>query len=459
MTDLEDLRKIAEVDPDAVNQAAEAVRGHVMIPHKGGQVEVLAAEERFQILRAGRRWGKTKVGARKILRSAIQSKKPTVNWWIANTYKNVRRGYREVVKQCPRELLSKSPPPSTANELALHFKDGSVIEFYSGGNPDALAGEGVDYVVVDEAALIPEHVWYQLVRPALMDKHGSALIISTPRGRNWFWKMYNLGQGKRKGFKSWHFTTADNPYIDAEEVEEARQTLPDIIFRQENMAEFVDSAASIFDLSEPGAIVPSLSEPEGHIVMGVDLAKKEDFTVLTAARTFDRAPVFHDRFNQISWPVQRDLIVGAATDLLEFPKVSGVTVVVDSTGVGDVVFDDLELSGIDVVGIKFTNAWKTSAVQLLAADLERGRAHILEEQVPEFETYEYEITDSGNFRFEAATGHDDEVAAKLLEHWGIVHEGPPDMQLISTDEPEEARQETVTPDSRQSLMDNPAAWN
>src|SRR4029077_13895049 len=104
--------------------------------------------------------------------------------------KNVRRGYREVLRQIPRELLAKEPPPATSNELIIQLKNGAAIEFYSGVNPDAMAVEGVDYVVVDEAALQAEHVWNQTIRPALMDQQGSAMLISTPRGRNWFWKLW-----------------------------------------------------------------------------------------------------------------------------------------------------------------------------------------------------------------------------------------------------------------------------
>ena len=207
------------------------VAEEVFTPHGGGQVDVLADKHRFQVLRAGRRWGKTKVGARKLLRRAINHP-DSLCWWIANSYRNVRRGYAEVVRQIPRELLAKPAPAPTAQELVLQLVNGSRIEFYSAGNPDALAGAGVDSVVFDEAALADEGVWFQLVRPTLMDTGGDALLISTPRGRNWFYRLDMKGRNPTEpDFKSWHFPQQTNPYVPDEESDEraqrdARRALP-----------------------------------------------------------------------------------------------------------------------------------------------------------------------------------------------------------------------------------------
>lgn len=467
---------LAQGDPAAAAKIMQRIAKRLMVPHDGGQQEVLESDARFRILRAGRRWGKTKLAAREVVSNAIAGEDRMV-WWVANTYRNVRRGYREVLRQLPPEFLAKPAPPATANELVLQLKNGTMIEFYSGGNPDALAGEGVDFVVIDEAALIPEHVWTQLIRPTLMDSKGKALIISTPRGHNWFWQLWQRGQDPMyKNYASWHFTSYDNPYIDNEEVEEAKASSPHIIFQQEFLAEFISHAASIFDLSgDDVRIVPNLAAPVGHIYMGVDLAKKEDFTVISASREGDRLPVYHDRFNSLSWPTQRALIIDAVRDIEAMPGVDGVTVMIDATGGGDVMVDDLEDEGLDVIGIKFSNAWKTSAVKLLAAALETGEAAILEHQVTEFEHYEYHLTPSGNYTFEApAGGHDDEVAAKMLEHWGHVHEGPGNVTLVNTDGhvvyDDQAAEEAVTPGdiiyervgsarSSAELMADPAVWS
>lgn len=425
------LEEVARAQPGKARRAAEEVSKRMFVPHEGGQIEVMRSDARFRIIDAGRRWGKTKLGAHEMLKAA--RKEDSMNWWVANTYKNVRRGFREVVRQCPPRLLAKPPPMDTSQNLALHFKNGAVMEFYSGERPDSMAGEGNDFVLVDEGALIPDIVWQQTIRATLMDTKGEALIISTPRGHNWFWEMWKRGQEGRPGYASWRFPQTSNPYVDAEETEAAREELPELLFRQEIMAEFLASGASIFGLGveTPGAVMPNILPPAGHVFLGVDLAKHADFTVLDGSRAHDRKPCYHERFNSLSWPEQRRRIINARDALLATPEVEMVTVALDSTGIGDVMHDDLIEDGLDVVPIKFTNQWKEAAVKLLAADLEQRRAHIIEEQRPEFESYEYSITPNGNYKFEAATGHDDEVSAKLLSHWTLVHEGPPSIDVFN----------------------------
>ena len=459
-----DYERLAQVDPEAAESVRERVQQFVFRPHEGGQRLVLKSPARFRVVRAGRRWGKTKVAARIEIRKALDNP-GAMNWWIANSYRNVRRGYKEVVRQVPPELLAKPAPASTAQDLALDFKNGSRIEFYSAGNPDALAGEGVNFVVADEAALWPNggEVWHQLVRPTLSDKAGEGLLISTPRGRNWFYKLDMKGRDPAEvEFASWHFPQTANPYIPASETEALRDEMPDVLFRQEIMAEYVSSAASIFSLERENTVIDFEEEPEGHIYIGIDLARQHDFSVITAVREADRLPVYHEKFKDISWPIQRERIAEAIDYLEGYPGVTGTTVTVDSTAVGDVVVEELEDMGYDIVGIPFSNQWKRRAVKQLGADLEMGRAHILEVQRSEFESYEYQITEAGNYKFEAATGHDDEVSAKLLEHWSLTQEGSPDIKGFSVRDTEEDESEeviTFEPDHPLEIAARPGAWS
>jgi hypothetical protein len=462
------LEEAARARPDEARRAAEEVRKRLFTPHAGGQLEVMHSSARFRTICAGRRWGKTKLGAHEILKAA--RKPDSMNWWVANTYKNVRRGYREIVRQCPPRLLAKPPPVDTSQNLALHFKTGAIIEFYSGERPDSMAGEGNDFVLMDEGALMPDLVWQQIVRPTLMDKQGDALIISTPRGHNWFWEMWKRGKEGRSGYQSWRFAQTTNPFVPAEETAAAKEELPEILFRQEIMAEFLASGASIFGLGveTPGAVLPNILDPRGHVFLGVDLAKYADFTVLDGVRASDRKPCFHERFNSLSWPEQKLKIKNAVDYLLSTPEVEAVTLILDSTGIGDVIHDDLAAEGLDIVPIKFSNQWKEAAVKLLAADMEQRRGFIIEEQRQEFESYEYSVTPAGNYKFEAATGHDDEVSAALLRQWGLVHEGPPSIEVFSPTA-ERAREEAakaqdtvieeLIPDDPSDIMGRDEVWN
>lgn len=462
-TDQSKLRALLEADPEAASEVINAVRSRLIVPH-AKQRPIIESDARFRIIRAGRRFGKTKISAREIVRSAI-TQPGSMNWWVSNRWKNTRRGYRNVVKMIPPELLAKPAPMDTSPELILRFKNGSSIEFYSGESPDSMAGEGVDFVVVDEAALIRDAAWQQLIRPTLMDSGGKALIISTPRGKNWFHDIWHRGDDPDEpNYESWHFTSYDNPYLQHDDIDEAKRTLPAIIYAQEIEAEFVDNAASIFQLPE-GTVLHELADPRGHVCVGIDLADKNDFTVISGARSEDRKPCLHARFNEIGWANQRARIMAELRALDENPEVEAVTVLMDVGGVGDVVYEDLQFAGFDIIPVNFTG-WKEKAVKLLASDLGQSQAYILFEQKSEFEHYEYEITAAGRYKFEASQGHDDEVSAKLLEHWGIVHHGAPSFTVI--DAGPEADQvdrlaevvsaEPVAPASTRELMNRPGAW-
>lgn len=425
------IEALLTTNPQKALELLQKVGKSVITPHSGGQREVFEAQQRFQIVCAGRRWGKTKVAVKKALRECRKQEK--IVWWVAPTYKVVRRAYRETLKQIPPGVLSKPAPPPTADgRLLLHFKTGSRMEFYSAENPESMVGEGVDYVVVDEAAVMNERVWLQIIRPTLMDTKGSALLISTPRGLNWFYDVWVRGQDEEfPDYASWKFPTAASPYIDDAEIEEAEKTLPAVVYEQEILAEFVSNAAAVFRFDEGEAVKNPIGVVKDmHIVMGIDLAKHRDFTVLTASDSTTRRAVYHDRFNAVSWPQQRRRIRAAVKKLED--EGATVTCVVDSTGIGDVIFDDMEEEGFDVIPVKFTPQWKQMAVYLLSADLERGGAFILPNQVNEFRQYRYEVSEtSGRMKFGAPEGaHDDEVSAKMLEHWGIVHFGVPSVQLF-----------------------------
>lgn len=454
---------LAAADPVAAQRVLQSVMKSLIVPHAGGQDEIALDQSRFKVIRAGRRWGKTKLAARELILHALE-KPGSMNWWVANTYRNTRRGYREVLRQIPRELLAKEPPPDTSNELIIRLKGGSTLEFYSGGNPDAMAGEGVDFVVVDEAALQPELVWNQIIRPTLMDTGGGAILISTPRGRNWFWKLWERGQREGTGWKSWHFTSYDSPYIEETEIADAKDSLPERLYRQEILAEFLTLADTIFALDGQNVrIARDTGDPAGHVTMGVDLAKHQDYTVLRASRPDGRV-VWHERFKDVSWPEQKERIMDAADFLLEHGADS-LTIGIDALGPGDVIYDELDEAGYDVEPIRATNSWKYQAVKLLGSDIERGRVELLEDQLPEFEAYEYTITPSGNMTYQAPEGaHDDEVSATMLEHWTRRHSGPGAASVTNIYTEDQQAEEDLAPpetmrEAQQRMMHDPDAWS
>lgn len=423
------LLDLAEADPQAALRLLEELESVVVRPHKA-QRQVLETDARFKVLDCGRRWGKTKLAAHIALKNARKPRQ--MIWWVAPTYRIVKRGYKEILRQLPPDVLAAPPPPDTnfdaGRPAILKFKNGTVMEFYSGERPEGMLGEGVDFAVLDEAARMPGHIWEQVVRPTLMDRKGGALLISTPLGRNWFYRAYQRGQDPDEAlWASWQFPSWTNEYLPEGEIEDMKRDLPQVLYEQEVEAKFLAAGSNVFLVADE--IIRDLVTPEGHVVLGIDLAKTTDFTVIYGANAKTRENCYYERFQDVTWPKQRRRIIRAIKRLLR-NGATGVTIVMDSTGVGDPMVDELEELGFDVIGKNFTT-WKDKMVKLLAKDMEDGKAFVLEQEVEEFEQFELNMTPGGRVTYSAPSGeHDDVVAAKMLQHWGIVNEGVPDAVFI-----------------------------
>ncbi len=230
-----------------------------------GQAEVFANGARFRVLACGRRWGKTRLGVAMCIETASKGGRA---WWIAPSYKLAAVGWRGV-----RNLAAQIPSVQIREgERLLTFPGGGTVQVRSADDPQSLRGEGLDFAVLDECAYMKPEAWTEALRPALSDRKGGALFISTPRGLNWFRDLWLLGQlPEQSEWRSWSFKTVDNPFIDPAEIEAARAILPSRVFRQEYEADFMEDA--------PGALWKRawidagrvLAAPElRRIVVGVD---------------------------------------------------------------------------------------------------------------------------------------------------------------------------------------------
>jgi len=304
---------------------------------------------------------------------------------------------------------------------------GGVVEFWSLEDPDAGRSRKYRRVVVDEAAMIRnlEDAWNNAIRPTLTDFKGDADLYSTPKGRNFFWKGFVRGQDPfEPEWATWTtgnntgLPTTSNPYIDPAEVEAARNGLPERVFRQEYLAEFLDDAGGVFrkvsEAIDAGRCLPEEPVPHATYCLGVDLARVHDFTVLVVLDATGRQ-VYHERFNQISWERQINTI-------LEVAKRYKAHVWMDSTGVGDPPFEAVRRAWPRVSGFQFTNSSKEGLIDNLAMQIEQGKLRLMDvpEQTSELLAYQYELTPSRNVRMNAPEGmHDDCVISLALATWGM----------------------------------------
>jgi hypothetical protein len=445
MSDYDRLQKLRESNPEEFRKLMLSALKRTVKPHSGQQV-VLDSKARFRVMNCGRRWGKTVLAA-KIAVSRTRKGNQMI-WWVAPTYKVVKRGYAEVLKQLPEGVLAHDPPPESnfdaGRSVILRFKNGTKMEFYSAERPEGMLGAAVDFAVLDEAAIMPSRIWNQIVSPTLIDHKGGALMISTPRGRNWFYDVWLKGQDpEQHEWESWTFTTQDNPTLPEGEADRMAADMPRMEADQEIYAKWLAAGSSVFMVPKTSiqyarvldnGIVEGY-QPEGsHVFLGVDLARTNDYTVLYGTRERDRRNVYFERMQAVAWAEQRRRIKRAVQRLMA-TGASAVTLMVDEGNAGSVIVEDLQEAGFDVVGINFTTH-KANMVRLLANDLERGRAFVLDEKLDEFSDYAQNVTPSGRITYAAPEGrHDDVVSAKMLSHWGCVNEGFGNITILSSDGP------------------------
>jgi len=205
------------------------------------QKEIINDNNRFKIIISGRRSGKTMSAITSLAKYSRHPNKKCM--YIAPSY----RMAKQIVYDDLYQMLKERNWLKAVNksDLAFTLVNGSVIYLRSADNPDSIRGIGLDYVVLDEAADISEEAWKAVIRPTLSDKEGSAMIISTPKGRGWLYDVYNDAK-HLNDWASWQFTTAEGGIVSEQELAQARIDLDERTYKQEYEAEFVDYSGLIY---------------------------------------------------------------------------------------------------------------------------------------------------------------------------------------------------------------------
>ncbi|NBV87253.1 MAG: terminase, partial [Verrucomicrobia bacterium] len=205
----------------------------VSLRHAQGQV--FNSRKRFRVLVAGRRFGKSYLSCVELLRGAIERPGETY-FYCAPSY----RMAKDIVWKLLKRLVPKSWVKSkNETDLKIELVNGSTIELKGTENAMALRGRSLAGVVLDEAAFMDRDVWFEVIRPALADKQGWALFISTPDGTaSWFYDLWCYADEGDSDWSRWQFTTIDGDNVPPEEIEAARGQLDARTFRQEFEASF-----------------------------------------------------------------------------------------------------------------------------------------------------------------------------------------------------------------------------
>ena len=363
-------------------------------PHPG-QEKVLSEAKRFNALCCGRRWGKSALAVNLLSETALDGHPAG---YFTPTYKLLDGTYNEC-------LAALEPVIARKNEHQfIELITGGRIEFWSLENE--LAGRSRKYKrsIIDEAAFNGNlwQRWTESIRPTLSDLKGDAWFLSTPRGKNDFFKIWSRGKSGEPNWMSWQMSTYTNPYIDPTEVDDAKADLPADAFAQEYMAEFSDNVANPFGY----AFIKQCTYPistEPAVCFGIDLAKSFDYTVIIGLDK-NGSVCYLDRF-QKDWRQTVQTI----------RNLPNVAIALDSTGVGDPIGEDIARWMSNVELFRFTSTSKQQIMEGLAVAIQQRKITFPEGIITdELSNFEYVYTRTG-VKYSAPTGmHDDCVCALAL---------------------------------------------
>lgn len=331
--------------------------------------------------------------------------------YFSKVYQWISSVYAPVVRRS-----ASSPRPF------ISFINGGSIDFWTLENP-MRCGRGNAYarVVIDEAAHARhlQDAWEQTIEYTLADMDGDAWFISTPYGMNFFSELFRRAEND----PDWVSHTApshDNPFLPKGWMEEKRKTSPERIYRQEVLAEFLDTGAGVFrgvDLLPACPWEDSASSKHTYVI-GVDWARTNDFTAFVVARN-DGNIVHIDHFSGIGYELQ----VGRLKNL--YHRFGMCPVLAEANSMGGPLIERLQREGMRIKPFWTTAASKAEAVESLSLAVENARISIPEDQrmdtlKKELIAFDQERTASGIIRYGAPPGmHDDTVIALAIAWSGI----------------------------------------
>lgn len=385
------------------------------------QQEIFDSPARIVVIDKGRRAGFTKGAANNTTRIALKGLKKKGLWVDtvnANIERYVERFFIPVLKELPDSMWTWRK-----QQKILQIRD-FYMDFRSVDNPQNIEGFGYDYMILNEAGIIlkDRYLWQNAIRPMMWDSDCQVFIGGTPKGGGGeFEELYLRGEDPdQRDFASFKLTAFDNPYVPDNVILEDMKSMPQRVIEQEIYGKFLEDSGIVFRGVEKVAILdPRGADPifDHTYVIGCDLAKLEDFTVITVYDRINNKQVFQMRFNKIEWPFIRARVRDVSK------KYNNALVYLDSTGVGEPTYDDLIRMNVPIEPIKFTNSMKKDMINKLANWIELRQCSMLqlEETVQELKAFTYDISEkTDRIFFGAPAGfHDDIVMAHALAIWGL----------------------------------------
>ena len=281
----------------------------------------------------GRQAGKSFTAMNLLLKWSLEDN-GSIGMWVSPVFSQAKKVFTELTNTIAGTSLIKSINKS---DLTITFINNSIIYFRSGEREDTLRGYTLQYLVIDEAAYIKDEVWNTVLRPTVLVNGKKVLFISTPKGRNWFYNLAMRGYSEEyPQYKTFHATSFDTPYITEEELIEARLSLPESIYKQEILAEFIDDGGEVFSHLKFNCKETTYppQDPNKKYYAGLDFGRQNDYTVLTILDSDGKMVDFY-RERQKSWDI---IISEIVVRLKKWRPICYAEV----NSIGDVLYENLK---------------------------------------------------------------------------------------------------------------------
>lgn len=367
----------------------------------------------FITVNAGRQSGKTALSQQQAIYWALKNSKRTI-YWVSPTAAQTSKVYKQILN-----MVLPTPTVSTykgsQGDTEIIFNNGSIIKFRSAAQEDSLRGETIDYLIIDEAAFIKQSVFQEVLLPMLNVRGKKCLIISTPKGKNWFFHHYMRGFENNKKYKCFKFTSLDNPYSSKDTIEIAKQSLPQVLFEQEYLGMFIDNSA-IFENIEELACLHLQGEPKAGDVYyaGVDIALKDDYTVVNIINQKFEV-VYFERYNRLTAPQLKENLINC------FKKWKPKKIYIEENNQGLPIIDDLVITHKvkNIEGFKTTATSKPEIINNLINAFASKKIKVPNNDVykSELELFTMTMSPSGTPRFSAPDGFHDDIPMSLAIAW------------------------------------------
>jgi hypothetical protein len=256
---------------------------------------------------------------------------------------------------------------------------------------------------------MPEQAWTEVLRATVLVKGKKVLLISTPKGKNHFYNLYNLN-GVNPQYKSFKMTSYDG-LASKDEIDGAKETLPEWVFRQEYLAEFVSGGQDLFS----NVTINNEAERAGKLYAGIDLGRADDYTVLTILNDKGNM-VYCGRWRHDSW---QNITNSLLSKLNEYKPITYCEV----NSIGDVVFEQLKSSYKDIHAFTTTSKSKNDIIEALIVANQNKEFTIQQHDwlIKEFEVFTYQYSHSSrSVKYSAPVGfHDDGVMSCAIAYHAL----------------------------------------